>query len=90
MKKACSIRVYGKVQNVGFRYYTAKTAQQFDIKGYVKNMSLTAQCISKRKGWMPIWKPSSAGAARGRNGRGLTGWKYRISRVAGHRDFSVR
>jgi acylphosphatase len=37
MKKAVSIRVYGKVQNVGFRFYTVKAAIQFDINGYVKN-----------------------------------------------------
>lgn len=37
MKKAVSIRVYGKVQNVGFRFYTVKCAAQFDIKGFVKN-----------------------------------------------------
>jgi acylphosphatase len=29
--------VTGKVQNVGFRYYTARTAQEFNIGGFVKN-----------------------------------------------------
>jgi acylphosphatase len=37
MKKAMSIRVHGKVQNVGFRYYTVKTAAQFMIHGFVQN-----------------------------------------------------
>jgi acylphosphatase len=37
MKTGYRIRVTGKVQNVGFRYYTAKTAQEFNIGGFVKN-----------------------------------------------------
>ena len=37
MKTASSMRIHGKVQNVGFRYYTVKTAHQFGIKGFVKN-----------------------------------------------------
>ena len=37
MKKSCRIRVTGKVQNVGFRFYTVRTAQEFNISGFVKN-----------------------------------------------------
>jgi len=37
MKKSYSIRVTGKVQNVGFRFYTQKTAMEFNILGFVKN-----------------------------------------------------
>ena len=37
MKAAICIKVHGKVQNVGFRYYTIKTALQFNISGFVKN-----------------------------------------------------
>lgn len=37
MKTGYAIRVTGKVQNVGFRYYTAKTAQEFGITGFVRN-----------------------------------------------------
>jgi len=37
MKKAVSMRIYGKVQNVGFRFYTIRTATQFNISGFVKN-----------------------------------------------------
>lgn len=31
------IVVYGKVQGVGFRYYTQKKAEELNITGYVKN-----------------------------------------------------
>lgn len=31
--------VKGKVQGVGFRYFTSKEALLFNIKGYVKNLS---------------------------------------------------
>ena len=37
MKTSCRIRVTGKVQNVGFRFYTVRTAQEFNISGFVKN-----------------------------------------------------
>lgn len=33
------LNVMGKVQGVGFRYYTNKRALEFDLKGYVKNMT---------------------------------------------------
>lgn len=32
-----SISIYGKVQNVGFRFYTQKQAKKQNISGYVKN-----------------------------------------------------
>lgn len=38
MQKAFSIRVTGKVQGVGFRYYTNKKANELGVHGYVKNM----------------------------------------------------
>lgn len=37
MKKSYRITVYGKVQNVGFRFYTSRTAGEFNISGFVKN-----------------------------------------------------
>ena len=37
MKVSYRITVSGKVQNVGFRYYTARMAQDFKIDGFVKN-----------------------------------------------------
>ena len=37
MKKSYRITVSGKVQNVGFRFYTARTALEFSIAGFVKN-----------------------------------------------------
>lgn len=35
--KTVQIKVSGKVQGVGFRYYTQKKAQEFNIKGFVQN-----------------------------------------------------
>jgi len=37
MIKAVSIEVFGRVQGVGFRYYTQKKAQELELKGFVKN-----------------------------------------------------
>lgn len=37
MTKAAIIKVYGKVQGVGFRFYTNKKAVELDISGWVQN-----------------------------------------------------
>lgn len=37
MKKACVIEVFGRVQGVGFRYYTVQKATELSINGFVKN-----------------------------------------------------
>lgn len=36
--KSLQIKVLGKVQGVGFRFYAKKRATEFNIKGFVKNM----------------------------------------------------
>ena len=38
MKKSVILNIYGKVQNVGFRYQTKKKADLLQITGFVKNM----------------------------------------------------
>ena len=35
---ACKIRVEGIVQGVGFRFFTQDKAQEYNLKGYVKNI----------------------------------------------------
>lgn len=35
--KSLAIQVYGRVQGVGFRYYTRNKANEYNIKGFVKN-----------------------------------------------------
>ena len=37
MNTAKIIKVYGKVQQVGFRFYTRKKAQELGLYGFVKN-----------------------------------------------------
>ncbi len=36
--KTLQIKVIGKVQGVGFRFYAQKRAKEFNILGFVKNM----------------------------------------------------
>ncbi|GMT45097.1 MAG: acylphosphatase [bacterium] len=36
-KKAIILQVFGRVQGVGFRYYTQKKANEFGIHGFAKN-----------------------------------------------------
>lgn len=37
--KHIKIKVYGKVQGVGFRFFICRWAEYFNIKGFVKNKS---------------------------------------------------
>ena len=37
-KTAVILTVFGKVQGVGFRYYTHKKARELSISGFVRNM----------------------------------------------------
>ena len=37
MIKSIQVTITGKVQNVGFRYYTRRIANELDIYGFVKN-----------------------------------------------------
>jgi acylphosphatase len=39
MQKRVNIIVKGLVQGVGYRYFTYKKASEFDLKGYVKNLT---------------------------------------------------
>jgi len=36
--KSLIIRVYGRVQGVGYRYFARKHARRLEIKGYAENM----------------------------------------------------
>jgi len=38
MKKACALRIRGRVQGVGYRYYAMSKAAEYGISGYVTNM----------------------------------------------------
>lgn len=39
MNKAVILKVYGRVQGVGFRFYTQKTAKEMNVTGWVRNKS---------------------------------------------------
>lgn len=39
MKKRVILNIFGRVQNIGFRYYTAQKANKLKIAGWVKNES---------------------------------------------------
>ncbi len=38
MKKHLNIQISGKVQKVGFRFYSMQAAYKYNLKGYSKNM----------------------------------------------------
>jgi len=45
MRVAKKIQIIGKVQNVGFRYYTKNKAEELNLNGFVKNKLDGSVCI---------------------------------------------
>jgi len=39
MNKGVIVKVYGRVQGVGFRFYTQKKALELNLKGFVRNLT---------------------------------------------------
>ncbi len=37
MEKRCKIKIYGKVQGVGFRYFVKRNAEGLNLFGFVRN-----------------------------------------------------
>jgi acylphosphatase len=89
MIKAKSLSVYGKVQNVGFRYYTVKTAQQFNIRGYVKNMPDGSVYI-EAEGNLPDLETFVDWCRRGPQWARVERLEEQEIPVAGHDGFAVR
>ena len=47
MDKALRVRIYGRVQGVGFRYWAYRLAERFSVSGWVRNEpdgSASAEC----------------------------------------------
>lgn len=38
MQKAIQVIIHGRVQGVGFRYFTCRKAEEMDLVGHVKNL----------------------------------------------------
>jgi len=38
MKERINAKIFGRVQGVGFRYAVQKTAEELDLKGWVRNL----------------------------------------------------
>lgn len=88
-KNACHIIVEGRVQGVGFRYYTKEKANQLSLKGWVQNLTdgsveIHAQGESENLNAFIEWchsGPSSANVKK---------LDYRESKLEAFSSFEIR
>lgn len=89
MKKAYRIRVTGKVQNVGFRFYTVKTAKEFNISGFVTN-KLDGSVYIEAEGEEDMMEAFLHWCRRGPQWARVDGFELQEQPVMGFEEFEVK
>ena len=88
-KKTVILHIYGKVQGVGFRYYTQKKARELGIDGYVMNrpdgsVYVEAEGEEENLDEFVLWCREGPGWAR------VTDMNIQKTPVAGYDGFSIK
>jgi acylphosphatase len=89
MKSAYRITVSGKVQNVGFRYYTVETAKEFNIDGFVKNQ-LDGTVYIEAEGEKDNLEGFISWCRRGPHHARVDGFDMQEQPIMGYDGFKVR
>ena len=89
MKTSSRIRVTGKVQNVGFRHYTVRTAQEFNIVGFVKNQ-IDGSVYIEAEGEQEALEGFMSWCRRGPQWARVEGFDVQEQPVMGFEGFSVK
>ncbi len=89
MKKAAILKISGRVQNVGFRYYTQKTAQKMGIHGFVKN-ELDGSVYVEAEAEEELFDQFILWCHKGPNWARVDEVKIQDSQVLGYDGFEVR
>lgn len=87
--KGVKLRVYGRVQGVGFRYFAVREAAKYNIKGYVRNEtdgSVTVVSEGESEDLDHFIQRIESGPAWGRVDR----VDLQVQPVTGFSDFSVK
>ena len=83
------LKVFGKVQGVGFRYYTHKKANELDLKGFVRNkpdgsVYVEAEGDDEKLQEFINWCEEGPAWAR------VTKVEQQFIPISGHTDFMVK
>ena len=87
---AVRIRVEGRVQGVGFRYFTRAQANRHGLSGYVRNLadgSVEAEAAGERADLESFISTLERGPGSGHVERCVVDW---TTSVDSYRDFSIR
>ena len=88
-KKAAILTIFGKVQGVGFRFYTHRKANELDISGFVNNQPdgsvyIEAEGISDRLEQFIYWCEDGPSWAR------VAKVERQDVPVTGYKEFSIK
>ena len=87
--KAVRVRVSGRVQGVGFRYFTHRVAVNLGLDGYVRNMSDgTVEAVAE--GSAPMVELFLAKVTEGPPGSKVTGIRVSDLTPVGYDGFDIR
>jgi acylphosphatase len=89
MKTGYGIRVTGKVQNVGFRYYTVQKAQEFNISGFIKNQPDGSVYI-EAEGEKDALEGFTEWCRRGPQWARVEGFEVQEQPVMGYNGFNIK
>ena len=89
MEKGAIISIFGRVQGVGFRYYTQKRAQELNLKGFVRNKAngsvyIEAEGEESSLQLFVYWCKNGPDSSR------VLNMDYQYCNVFGYEDFKVK
>jgi acylphosphatase len=89
MRTGYRITLSGKVQNVGFRYYTMQAARDFNINGFVKNQ-LNGTVYIEAEGEAGDLEGFMSWCRRGPQWARVDGFDLQEQPVMGYSSFAVK
>ena len=83
------IQVFGRVQQVGFRYSALTQAEKYQVKGYVKNLA-DGSVLIEAEGEMPEIENFIQWCRSGPSRSRVDNMEVAETEITGYKNFSIR